>query len=60
MKMVRHRYTVDVLVPAVSGDGWSKYPDYSADEVGRLLRRMLESVEYRMNVAHVDTTEVPE
>jgi hypothetical protein len=37
--MVRHRFNVWVDVPSKSGDGWSKYPDYSSDEVGRQIRR---------------------
>lgn len=41
VKMVRHTYTVTLDVPARSGDGWSKYPDHSADEYGRMLRRAL-------------------
>ena len=39
--MIRHRYNVWVDVPAQSVDGWSKYPDYSADEIGRMVRRAL-------------------
>jgi hypothetical protein len=38
---ITHRYLVSVIVPAQSGDGWSKYPDYSAEEIGRALRRAL-------------------
>lgn len=41
---VRHTYTVTLDVPARSGDGWSPYPDYSADEIGRALRRALRDV----------------
>jgi len=40
-KMVKHVYRVSVEVPAVSGDGWNKYPDYSQEEIGRLIRRAL-------------------
>ncbi len=58
-KTVRHRFTVLVEVPAVSGDGWSKYPDYSADEVGRAIRRALHySCEYIAVVEHADTVPV--
>jgi hypothetical protein len=39
--MVRHRFNVWIDVPAVSGDGWNKYPDYSAEEIGRAIRRAL-------------------
>ncbi len=60
--MVRHRFTVWIDVPAVSGDGWSQYPDYSAEETGRRLRRAL--ADYggldiaEAVVEHADTTEV--
>ena len=41
VKTVTHRFNVWITVPAVSGDGWSKYPDYSADEMGRMIRRAI-------------------
>jgi len=41
MKMVKQHFNVTVSVPAVSGDGWSKYPDYSLEETARVLRRAL-------------------
>ncbi len=41
MDLVKHIYTLEVIVPAVSGDGWSKYPDYSAEEIGCATRRAL-------------------
>lgn len=40
-KTVIHRYNVWVTVPAKSGDGWSKYPDFSQEEIGRAIRRAL-------------------
>ncbi len=40
--LVKHVYTVEIIVPAVSGDGWSKYPDYSAEETARAIRRALQ------------------
>ena len=58
MKMVTHRYTVWVDVPAVSGDGWSKYPDYSAEEIARLLRRAIHAnTEHTHCVEHAGTHE---
>ena len=58
--MVRHRFTVWIDVPAVSGDGWSKYPDYSAAEVARQIRRLFHDNGWDDSVAveHADTTEV--
>ena len=41
MDLVKHIYLLEIIVPAVSGDGWSKYPDYSAEEIGRATRRAL-------------------
>lgn len=61
MKKVVHRFNVWVEVPAVSGDGWNKYPDYSAAEVGRLLRRALhDRLEFDAIVEHGETEDVPE
>jgi hypothetical protein len=56
MKTVTHRYTVWLDVPAVSGDGWSRYPDYSADEIGRLLRRAIHSNMTHTHRVHYDVT----
>lgn len=58
--MVRHRFTVWIDVPAVSGDGWSQYPDYSAEEVARQMRRLFHDNGWDDSVAveHADTTEV--
>jgi len=57
-KRVRHTYTVTVDVPAVSGDGWGKYPDYSAEEIGRLLRRAIHAnTEHAHTVTHMGTHE---
>ena len=54
--LVRHRFQVWIDVPAVSGDGWSKYPDYSAAELGRAIRRALHAgLEYEAVVEHADT-----
>ncbi len=39
--LITHRFIVSVDVPAKSGDGWNQYPDYSSEEVGRMLRRAL-------------------
>ncbi len=52
----RHRFSVWVEVPAKSGDGWSQYPDYSPEEVGRMLRRALHhSLEFDAVVEHAST-----
>jgi hypothetical protein len=60
-KKVRHRYSVWIDVPAVSGDGWNRYPDYSQEEVGMMLRRALhDRLEFDAIVEHAETTEVPE
>jgi len=60
-RKVRHRYSVWIDVPAVSGDGWNRYPDYSQEEVGRALRRALhDRLEFDAVVEHAETTEVPE
>ncbi len=56
--MVRQRFTVWVDLPAVSGDGWSKYPDYSAEETARVIRRALHDAGVHADVEHADTTEV--
>jgi hypothetical protein len=57
--MVRHRFNVWVEVPAKSGDGWNHYPDYSADEIGRALRRALhDRLEFDAVVEHGETKEV--
>lgn len=54
--MVRHTYTVTIDVPARSGDGWNRYPDYSADEIGRLLRRAIHAhTEHAHTVTPVST-----
>lgn len=62
MKMVTHHYAVSVLVPAVSGDGWNRYPDYSADETARALRRATQyAVENGLvTVEHVKTVNAPD
>jgi len=58
---VRHHFTVTVTVPAKSGDGWSRFPDYSADEVGRMLRRALyDRLEFDDTVEWQKTEEVEE
>ncbi len=58
-KTVTHRFNVWITAPAVSGDGWSQYPDYSAAETGRLLRRILDAAidthNYGVVVEHGDT-----
>lgn len=60
-KKVSHRFNVWVDVPAVSGDGWSPYPDYSSAEIGRALRRALhDRLEFDAVVEHIETTEVTE
>jgi len=60
---VRHTYTVTVDVPARSGDGWHKYPDYSADEIGRLMRRTFHDTGTvslgATTVTHVSTEPTP-
>lgn len=56
--MVRHRFTVWIDVPAVSGDGWNEKPDYSSAEVGREVRRALHDAGIHADVEHADTTEV--
>ena len=58
--MVRQRFTVWVDLPAVSGDGWSTYPDYSAEETARRLRRILHSAGMHADLEHADTTPVVE
>jgi hypothetical protein len=60
-KTVTHRFNVWITVPAVSGDGWGKYPDYSADELGRWIRRCLNthSRDVSIEVEHADTDELP-
>lgn len=40
---VRHRFSVWIDVPAASGDGWNRYPDYSAEEVARASPRAARS-----------------
>jgi hypothetical protein len=61
MKVIRHRFNIWVDVPAVYGDGWSKYPDYSAGEVGRMLRRALhDRFELKAVVEHADSVTVDE
>lgn len=61
IQTVRHRFNVWVDVPAKSGDGWSKYPDYSAEEVGRMLRRALhDRLEFDAVVEHGETSAVEE
>jgi hypothetical protein len=56
-KMVTHRFNVWIDVPAVSGDGWSKYPDYSGEEIARAIRRALhDGLEYKADVEFSDTT----
>ena len=58
MKMVTHRYTFWIDVPAISGDGWNSHPDYSAAEIGRALRRAIHAnIEHTHCVEHADTTE---
>ncbi len=57
--MVRHRFNVWIDVPAVSGDGWSKYPDYSAKETGRRLRRALHAAGVEATVEHGETEVMP-
>jgi len=60
-KVVRHRFTVWVGAPATSGDGWSPYPDYSADDVTRMLRRVLfDRMALDTRVEYVSTEAVPE
>ncbi len=57
--MVRHRFNVWIDVPAESGDGWHKYPDYSAAEIGRELRGALRSsMQYVVEVEHGETTDI--
>mgnify|MGYP001611460082 CR=1 FL=1 len=61
IKMVRHRFTVWVDVPAISGDEWSQYPDYTAEEVGRRLRASVRELSFdRWGVEHRDTAAVSE
>ena len=57
---VRHRFSVWVDVPAKSGDGWSKFPDYSAEEIGRAIRRALHANGLDAVVEHADTEPVKE
>ena len=61
VKTVTHRFNVWITVPAVSGDGWSKYPDYSAAEIGRMLRRAVANAGFDdyVEVEHADTTDDP-
>ena len=63
VKTVTHRFNVWITVPAVSGDGWSKYPDYSAAEMGRLLRRIIHTGDCAdpssWAVEHAETTDDP-
>lgn len=55
--LVHHHYTITVDVPAKSGDGWSPYPDYSADNVGLIIRRALHQyMEFNTVVKHTETT----
>ncbi len=55
----RHRFNVWVDVPAKSGDGWNQYPDYSAAEIGRMLRRSLHaSLTFDFVVEHGDSAPV--
>lgn len=59
--MVRHRFNVWVDVPAVSGDGWAKYPDYSAEDIGRQMRRVFHDNGWEdrlVVVEHGETVEV--
>jgi hypothetical protein len=57
----RHRFHVWVDVPVKSGDGWSQYPDYSAEEIGRALRRALHHhLEFDAVVEHADSAIVDE
>ena len=59
--MVRHRFNVWVDLPAISGDGWNRYPDYSAEETGRAIRRALHASgfdEPTCIVEHGETTPV--
>ena len=61
MNVVRHRFNVWIDVPEKSGDGWSRYPDYSAEEIGRALRRALHgALEFDAVVEHADTVTVDE
>ena len=62
MKIVmRHRYSVWIDVSAESGDGWSRYPDYSQAEVTRMLCRALhKSLEFDAVVEHAETVEIEE
>jgi hypothetical protein len=61
MVKVSHRFSVWVEVPAQSGDGWSKYPDYSQEEIGRALRRALhDRLEFDAIVEHAETSYVKE
>jgi hypothetical protein len=59
--LTRHRYNVWIDVPTKSGDGWNKYPDYSAEEIGRALRRALHAaLEFEAVVEHADSEQVAE
>ena len=58
VRVARHRFMVEVTVPAKSGDGWSQYPDYSAEEIGRALRRALhDRLEFDATTEFYSTTE---
>jgi hypothetical protein len=65
-KTVTHLFNVWVTVPAVSGDGWSKYPEYDHQAVARSLRRVLHNSQWdgpfweSAEVEHAETTDEPD
>ncbi len=59
--MNRHLFHVWVDVPEKSGDGWNRYPDYSAEEMARAVRRALhDQLEFPATVEHSSTEKVEE